>query len=72
MTKLLTGIVESQLLNNSAPEYFKPFPLVEDFYLETRRRKWEVGLDPTDLKRRISRSSAKQFQQEAVDREFEV
>lgn len=72
MPNFLTGVIESQLLNDSAPKDFEPFPLVEDFYLETRGREGKVSLDPTDLKRRISCSSAKKFQEEAVDRELEV
>jgi hypothetical protein len=70
--KFLTGVVESQLLDNSTTENFKPFPLVEDFNFETRRREGEEGLNPTNLKRHISRPSTKQFQQKAVGRELEV
>ena len=69
---ILTGVVESQLLDDSGPKDFKPFPLVEDLYLKTRRREGEVGFSPTDLKRRISCSSTKQLQQKGINGEFEV
>ena len=34
-TMELTGVVESQLLDNSAPKDLKPFPLVENLRLKT-------------------------------------